>query len=178
MAKITLSDIQGYAQIPTNIDGRLIDFQIDLARKLDLEPSLTKPLMEAVDYAVSNPSEKPQTVAFYEGFIIPYWSFSAYYRFISVHGTNVTQFGVTQANDPRGTFNQIDGDARATLLRQVKSDKDVFRQYMIDRLKEISYTLDGTNYTKSKTIENNQSMISSIKRKETRPFSDYNKRFL
>ena len=177
MATITLSDIQNYAQIPTNIDGRLIDFQISLSKTLDVEPVVTKELMTAVDSGSEGTT--PELIAFYNSFIVPYWCLSAYYRFVSTHGTNITQFGVTQTRDPRGTFDQSTGDARANILRQCEDDRKVFRQFMVDRLKEVDYAFDSVTFGTSKTINNVPMPINAIKKKERRPFGgSYLNRFL
>lgn len=177
MATITLSDIQSYAQIPTNIDGRMIDFHISLSRNLDLEPTVTKALMLAVDAGTVETT--PELIEFYNSFIVPYWSLSAYYRFLSTHGTNITQFGVTVTNDPRNTFNQANEDRRAMILRQCQDDRKVFKQYMTDRLKEVNFTFDGVTFGESNTINRRENYINPIRKKEVRPFGNYiDKRFL
>lgn len=177
MATITLSDIQNYAQIPTNIEGRMIDFQISLSRTMDLEPIVTKALMTAVDNGTEGTT--PELIDFYNSFIVPYWCLSAYYRFLSTHGTNITQFGVTVTNDPRNTFNQASEDRRAMILRQCQDDRKVFKQYMTDRLKEVNFTFDGVSFTESNTINRQENYINPIRKKEVRPFGNYiDKRFL
>lgn len=178
MATITLANIQQYAQIPTNIEGRLIDFQISKSRTLDVEPTVTKALMTAVDAAVASTGTKPELEAFYNNFIVPYWCHSAYHRFMSSHGTNVTQFGVTVTNDPRGTFNQASTEQRAIILREIYDDKKVYRQFMIDRLKEVNFTFDGVSFSESKTIDARVSYINPIRKKEVRPFGNSINRFL
>jgi len=176
MATITLSDIQNYAQIPTNIEGRLIDFQISLSRTLDIEPIVTKGLMTAVD--AGSVGTTPELIDFYNSFIVPYWCLSAYYRFLSSHGTNITQFGVTVTNDPRNTFNQASEDRRSVILKQVTDDKKVFKQYMTDRLKEVNFTFDSVVFTESNTIDRQSNYMNPIKKKERRPFGGFNSRML
>jgi hypothetical protein len=179
MATITLTNIQAYAQITTNIEGRLIDPSISLSRTFELDSILTKALMTAVDVAVATPNSAPQLEAFYNEFIIPYWCLCAYHRFLATHGTNVTQFGVTVTRDPRGTFDQASEEQRANILRQVHSDRKVFKQYMTDRLKEMNFTFDGVSFAESKTIDRQSSYISAIRKRETRPFGgNYNNRYL
>jgi hypothetical protein len=179
MATITLTNIQAYAQITTNIEDRLIDPSISLSRTFELDSILTKALMTAVDVAVATPNSAPQLEAFYNEFIIPYWCLCAYHRFLATHGTNVTQFGVTVTRDPRGTFDQASEEQRANILRQVHSDRKVFKQYMTDRLKEMNFTFDGVSFIESKTIDRQSSYISAIRKRETRPFGgNYNNRYL
>ena len=176
MATITLANIQSYAQIPDNIEGRLIDFQINLASTFDVEPIVTKALMSAVDVAVASPGTKPEIEAFYNNFIVPYWCLSSYYRFIATHGTNVTQFGLVQTRDPRGTFEQSSDQSRANVLTQTEADRKVFKQYLVDRLKELNFTFDGVTYGESTTINRKTNYINSIRKKEVRPFGNsYNR---
>ena len=176
MATITLANIQSYAQIPTNIEGRLIDFQISLARTFDVEPIVTKTLMDAVDVAVASTGTKPELEAFYNNFIVPYWCLSSYYRFIATHGTNITQFGITQTRDPRGTFDQSNDQSRANVLTQTEADRKVFKQYLVDRLKEVNFTFDSVTFGESTTIDRKTNYINSIRKKESRPFGNpYNR---
>ena len=94
-ATITLSNIQSYAQITTNIEGRLIDFHIDAVRTLELDEKLGTALMAAIDNAVDNTGTLPETEAFFNTYVMPYWCLSSYLRFLGTHGINITQFGVT-----------------------------------------------------------------------------------
>jgi hypothetical protein len=179
MATITLTNIQAYAQITTNIEDRLINPSISLSRTFDLDSVLTKALMTAVDTAIATPNSAPQLEAFYNEFIIPYWSLSAYHRFLATHGTNVTQFGVSVTRDPRGTFDQASEEQRAAILRQVHSDRKVFKQYMTDRLKEVNFTFDGVSFIESKTIDRQSGYITAIRKRPSRPNGgNYFNRFL
>jgi hypothetical protein len=142
----------------------MIDFHIDNSRKLEVEPIVTVALMEAVDNAV----DKPELIAFYDIFIKPYWCLSAYYRFIATHGTNVTQFGVSVARDPKGTFNEATGDQRALILRQVHSDRTVYKNYMVEKLKQVNFTFDGVSFAESEVIDRSQTYVTTVKKTDIR----------
>lgn len=172
MATITLSDIQTYAQITLNIEGRMIDPHILLSRRFDVEPVVTKALMTAVDAAIATPESAPQLEAFYTDYVIPYWCLEAYRRFLTEHGTNVTQFGVTVARDPRGTFDQADDKRRAEILRQKAHDSDILKAYMTDRLNEVNYTFDGVVFLKSETIDKREGYINSVRKRPRNPYTN------
>lgn len=179
MATITLNDIQSYSQITLNVESRLIDHHISLSRTIDLEPIVTKALMDAVDTAVvEEPITKPELVAFYNDYIVPYWCLSAYNRFLASHGTNVTQFGLTVTQDNRGTFVQADEERRAVIMRQTNYDKKVFKTYMIDYLKSVDFTFDNAVFHKSDTIDNRTNYVNPIRKIEKRRFNRSIDKFL
>lgn len=177
MATITLSNIQTYAQITVNIEGRMIDPHILLSRKFDVEPITTKALMIAVDVAIETPASAPQLEAFYNNYIIPYWCLCAYRRFLTEHGTNITQFGVSVTRDPRGTFDQADEARRAQMLRQKAHDSDILKQYMTDYLKSVNFTFDGVTFLESTTINKKEQYINSIRKKAKNPYTGMNSNF-
>ena len=169
-ATITLSDIQAFAQITINIDSRLIDYQITAARSLNIDALLGDTLMDAIDDAFSDSATYPETFAFFNDYVKPYWCLTAYSRFLGVHGTNITQFGVTNTNDPRGTFNQASDQQRANMLRQAEGDRKIYKQKLVDRLEAVSFTFDGVVYSEQDSLERSNDYVRAIRKKEKRSF--------
>lgn len=169
-ATITLSDIQSVAQITLNIEDRLIDFHIDAVRKLNLDAILGDALLDAIDDAFGDSVTYPETFAFFTDYVKPYWSLSAYVRFLGVHGANVTQFGITNANDPRGTFTQASDQQRANMLRQAENDRKVYKQKIVDRLEAVDYTFDGVQYQEQDSLDRVNRYVNPIKKKQKRAF--------
>lgn len=169
-ATITLADIQVYAQITTNVEGRLINPHIKAARDLNLEPSLGADLMTAIDLSVDDQAGFPETYNFFLTYVKPYWALSTYVRFLGVHGTNITQFGVTTTNDPRGTFTQASEQQRANMLRQAEDDRKVYKQRMVDYLERNDFTLDSVSYDEEDSLERTNTYVNPIRRKQRRPF--------
>jgi hypothetical protein len=170
MATITLTDIQSYAQITGNIETRLIDFQVGAVRELLIEPTLGSALLTAIDNAVANTGTLPETEAFFNTQVKPYWCLATYVRFMGIHGVTVTQFGVQVASDPRGTFNQASDQQRANILRQAEADARVYKQKMLDYLESVSYTLDGVTFQEQDSAERRNNYINPIRKKQLRAF--------
>jgi hypothetical protein len=173
--ELSKTDIAKYAQFTSKIENRLIEPHIRNARKYDVQPYLTRGLMDAI-IALANGADN-ELSAFYEDYVEEVWALGAYMRFITEHGYNVTQFGLTKTNDPRGTFTQMESVERATILKARKADLEVAVKMMTDRLKDVNFTFDGTVYPESDSIERTQSTVSAVKRNlRKRPFGyDKNK---
>lgn len=171
-ATITLNDIQEVAQITLNVESRLISFQINAVRSLDLDPTIGTALMAAIDTAFSDSETYPETYAFFIDFVKPYWSLSAYVRFMAAHGVNVTQFGVTTSSDPRGTFSQASDQQRANILRQADSDKKVYKTKLVEEIKDRKFTFDGVTYAKKDELRRSNKLINPIKRRNQRVFDN------
>lgn len=169
-ATITLAEIGVYAQIAPNVEGRLITPHITAARNLNLEPSLGADLMTAIDLSVDDQAGFPETYAFFENYVKAYWCLTSYVRFLGVHGTNITQFGVTTTNDPRGTFEQASEQQRANMLRQAEDDRKVYKQRMVDYLERNDFTLDNVNYDEEDSLERTNTYVNPIRKKQRRPF--------
>lgn len=168
--QISKSDLSVYSQFTTNVEDRMINFHILNARKYDVQPYLTSGLMDAI-IALADDSDN-ELSAFYNDYVKEVWSLAAYIRFLTEHGVNVTQFGLTKPNDPRGTFTQASEQERANILRQNKSDMDVAVNQMTDRLKAVNFTFDSVVYSESDSINHRNRMISAVRKKQTRPFGE------
>lgn len=169
-ATITLAEIGVYAQIAPNVEGRIITPHITAARNLNLEPSLGNDLMTAIDLSVDDQAGFPETYAFFEMYVKPYWCLTSYVRFLGVAGTNITQFGVTTAADPRNTFQQASDQQRANMLRQAEDDRKVYKQRMVDYLERNDFTLDNVSYVEEDSLERTNTYVNPIRRKQRRPF--------
>jgi len=175
--QLTKTELATYSQFTTNITDRLIDPHILNARKYDVQPYLTADMMTAILALADDATNELAT--FYTDYVKEVWALSTYIRFMTEHGINITQFGVTKQSDPRGTFNQVGENERATILRMKRSDQCVAIALMTDRLKAVKFTFDSVVYIESKSIDSRVQMISPIKKKRTRPFGFRpNKNFL
>jgi len=141
--KPTKSDFPAFVNFSLNIEDRLINPHIEDAYKYDVRPKLDVLAVDIYDYD-ANLTTKPQLKAFFEDFILQWWVLLAYKRFIQNHGRNVTQYGYTKTKDPQGTFDQLDGEERAVILRQLMSDAGVSYNYILQE----TWTFDGVAYRK------------------------------
>src|SRR6187549_224237 len=128
--KPTKSDFPEFVNFSLNIEDRLINPLIEDAYKYDVRPKLDSLAVDIYDYDTTTET-KPELEAFFENFILQWWILLAYKRFIQNHGRNVTQYGYTKTKDPQGTFDQLDGEERAVILRQLASDAGVSYNYIL-----------------------------------------------
>jgi len=128
-----------------NILDDQINPAIYSAQEYDLEPRLGEDLYKDVLATVNGSVERPELLDFINSKVKRYLVLTAYYRFISAHGLNITQFGVSKTADPQGTFNAVEASERAIILRQVQADANV----ALTRLTSSSFSFDGLNYTKN-----------------------------
>lgn len=135
------SDFPAYVQLPQNIDDKYINPHIEDAYKYEVRPRLET---LATDIYAHTVGSKPELEAFYNNYVKQWWILVAYRRFLQVHGRNVTQFGYTKTRDPQGTFDQLDRDDRAVILKQLASDAAVCFNYIMQQ----TWTFDGSTYRK------------------------------
>jgi hypothetical protein len=128
-----------------NILDDQINPAIYSAQEYDLEPRLGADLYDDVLATVAGTITRPELLAFIDSKVKRYLVLIAYYRFISAHGLNITQFGVSKTADPQGTFNAVEASERAIILRQVQADANV----ALTRLTSTSFTFDGLTYAKN-----------------------------
>jgi len=129
-----------------NIEEAQLNPFIYAAQEYDLEPKLGADLYNAaVNYAGSPDGSRPELNGFIAKQVARFLVLTAYKRFISSHGINITQFGVTKTADPQGTFSQVEAGERAVILRQIDSDCSVATIKMLN----VDFTFDGVTYTKS-----------------------------
>lgn len=141
--KPTKTDFPEFVNFSLNIEDRLINPHIEDAYKYDVRPKLDSLAVDIYDYDTTTET-KPELEAFFENFILQWWVLLAYKRFIQNHGRNVTQYGYTKTKDPQGTFDQLDGEERAVILRQLASDAGVSYNYILQE----TWSFDGTAYRK------------------------------
>jgi hypothetical protein len=137
------SDFPTFVNFSLNIEDRLINPHIEDAYKYDVRPKLDELAVDIYNYDTVD-NDKPELEAFFNNFILQWWVLLAYKRFIQNHGRNVTQFGYTKTSDPQGTFQQLDGDERAVILRQLASDSGVSYNYILQE----TWTFDSISYRK------------------------------
>lgn len=144
------SDFPTYVQFSTNIEDRLLDFQIKAAYTKDLKIKFGAVMEEIynADYQTVDDfvTAEPELGAFYRDYILEHWILSAYKRFIAHHGLNVTQFGLTKQSDPDGTFTQSTGDERAIIMRQINHDISITETEVFRKLEDVNWTFDGDTY--------------------------------
>lgn len=137
-----------FVQFTENIDDRLLDFQIKQAYTKHLLPRFGNLVVAIYNQQDESKFEEalPELENFYTDYLLEYWILVAYRRFISQHGINVTQFGLTQTKDPEGTFDQVSEDRRAAVIRQISSDINVCETNIYRRLKDVNWTFDSVVY--------------------------------
>lgn len=144
------AEFKEFVQFTDNIPDRLLDFQITQAYSKSLVPKfgdLATAIKENESETIEDfLTDSPELATFYRDFLREYWITLAYRRFISVHGINVSQFGLTRTADPEGTFVQATGDDRAIVIRQISSDLSVVETNIYKRLKAVNWTFDTIVY--------------------------------
>lgn len=141
--KPTKSDFPAFVNFSLNIDDKYINLHIEDAYKYDIKPKLDALATDIYEYN-QDTDTKPQLKAFFNDYILQWWVLLAYKRFIQNHGRNVTQFGYTKTRDPQGTFDQLDGEERAVILRQIISDASVSYNYALQQV----WKFDNITYRK------------------------------
>jgi membrane peptidoglycan carboxypeptidase len=144
-----------------NIREDQIDPYIMASQEYDLEPRLAEALYSDILAVLKGEIVRPELLAFANSKVKRYLVLASYYRFLSAHGINITQFGVSQTRDPQGTFDQVTPKDRAVVLRQVASDLNVA---LIKMTKE-PFIFDGVSYEKTAKGSNQNQMIRAPKRK-------------
>jgi hypothetical protein len=145
-----------------NIREDQIDPFIIAAQEYDLEPRLGDALYNDILTVLSGEIVRPELLAFVNSKVKRYLVLASYYRFISGHGINITQFGVSQTRDPQGTFDQVTAQDRAVVLRQVASDLNV----SLIKMTSEPFIFDGVSYEKTEKGANQNQMIRAPKRKQ------------
>ena len=140
--KPSKSDFHSYVNFPLNIEDKYINPHIEDAYKYEVKPKLDT---LATDIYNHDGSGKPELEAFYDDYVLQWWILIAYRRFLQTHGRNVTQFGYTKTKDPQGTFDQLDGEERAVILKQLTSDAAVCYNYILQQ----DWDFDNSVYRKS-----------------------------
>lgn len=135
------SDFPAFVNFPMNIDDKYIKIHIEDAYKYDVKPKLETLATDIYNY---NGTDKPELQEFYEDYVLQWWILIAYRRFLQIHGSNVTQFGVTKTADPQGTFTQLSGEERAILLKQLTHDAAVCFNLILQQ----EWKFDETTYRK------------------------------
>jgi hypothetical protein len=107
-----------------------------------------KPKLDALaaDIYAYNGTNRPELEDFFNDFVLQWWILVAYRRFLQTHGRNVTQFGYTKTKDPSGTFDQLDGDERAVIFKQLTHDAAVLYNYILQQewvFDEVTYRKHG-----------------------------------
>ena len=161
-----------------SIEDNQLSPYIYAAQEYELEPRLGASLYgDLVTYAESPTGQRPELEAFLKGPVRRYLVLASYRRFISAHGMNVTQFGLTKTADPQGTFSQAEATERAVIIRQIDSDCKV----ALLKMTSVSFVFDGVSYEKGKDAGRPTASIRAPKRRgnDLRPHLDnYYNRYL
>lgn len=151
---------ENFVKFSQNIKNDQIDPYINVSQEYDLQPRLEPELYTDILDAVLTPSSRPELIIYVNTKVKKFLVLSSYYRFITQHGYNVTQFGISSTRDPQGTFDQITGQERAVVLRQVSSDINIA---LIKMMSE-DFIFDGITYGKTKKGSNQNQIIRAPKR--------------
>lgn len=143
-----------------NIQDDQIDPYIHAAQEFDLQPRLDPTLYADILEVIEGAGDRPELTLFINQQVKRFIVLSAYYRFIAVHGINITQFGISSTRDPQGTFDQVSAQDRAIVLRQVTSDINTSLIKMVS----VNLNFDGIDYSKTDKGDNQIQMIRAPKR--------------
>lgn len=153
---------------PNIADDQLGPF-IYAAQEYELEPKLGAELYrDLVSYAETPTGTRPELATFLFGPVRRFLVLTAYRRFISAHGMNVTQFGLTKTADPQGTFNQAEASERAVIIRQIDADCNVALIKMINT----PFVFDGVSYEKNAKAGQPTASIRAPKRRVKNRYLD------
>jgi len=159
---VTKADFIGanLVKFSQNIAADQLDMYIQAAQEYDLEPRLGETLYSDVLGASVAFPLRPELLAFTDKKVKRYLILVAYKRFISAHGLNVTQFGLTKTTDPQGTFDQSGAQERAIITRQVDADANV----ALLKMTSTPFVFDGISYSKEAKSGNVSTSIRAPKR--------------
>lgn len=149
-------------------DDQLFPF-VYAAQEYDLEPQLGADLYgDLIAYAGNPDGSRPELADFWQDKIKRYLVLSSYRRFISAHGMNITQFGLTKTADPQGTFNQAEAAERAVIIRQIDADANVALIKMI----KVPFIFDSVTYEKGEKAGRPTASIRAPKRRVKKRYLD------
>lgn len=145
MATITETDIIAVVEdFNTNIPDRLVTPHITKSKDLDFTGVLPQSLLDAV-FALDLTAEgNTELKAFYNNYFKTCWVYRFYARFLSVHGKNVTHFGIVNVTD-QDTI-AVPEEGRAQLVANINRDASVYFTRMVNRYVAMDKTFDGTAY--------------------------------
>ena len=153
---------------PNVQDDQLQPF-IYAAQEYELEPKLGADLYaDILTFAASPNASRPELSVFLAGKVKRFLVLAAYRRFISAHGMNVTQFGLTKTADPQGTFNQAEASERAVIIRQIDADANV----ALIKMLQTPFVFDGIPYNKNEKAGRPSASISAPKRRVQKRYLD------
>lgn len=159
---VTKADFTGanLVKFSQNISEDQLNLYIQAAQEYDLEPRLGEELYTAILGAETAFPLRPELLAFINKNVKRYLVLAAYRRFISAHGLNITQFGLTKTADPQGTFNQAEAQERAIITRQIDADANV----ALLKMTSTPFIFDGISYAKEAKAGNVSTSIRAPKR--------------
>lgn len=160
-ADFTAANLVKFSQ---NIADDQINPYVYASQEYDLEPRLGAVLYadaELVAGGTALDPPRPELTTFVNGVVKRYLVLMAYSRFISAHGLNITQFGLSKTTDPQGTFEQSSAQDRAIIIRQVTSDANV----ALARMTSTPYTFDGVTYGQKASSAAQHQSVRAPKRK-------------
>ena len=161
---VTKADFTGanLVKFSQNVAEDQLNLHIQAAQEYDLEPRLGEELYAAILGAAAASPAPTELLAFINKRVKRYLVLAAYRRFISAHGLNVTQFGLTKTADPQGTFNQAEAQERAIITRQIDADANV----ALLKMTSTPFTFDGVSYEKEAKAGNVSTSIRAPKRRK------------
>lgn len=142
MVLATKEDFSTYVQFTTNIPDRLITYHRDKAETLDFKPLVPAAFWTKI--IQSSPGIGAELQDFIDDYIKPIIIHFAMLRFLVEHGRNITQFGLVVPIE--NTSQPAANTDRADVRNQYNKDLQSYLKLFYSRLKEVSYTFDGTVY--------------------------------
>lgn len=152
MPQLTKAELASVVeQFTTNIEDRLINPHIVKTIEIGFENIIPQSLIDAIVAMDLNASGNDNLKIFYNKYFKQVWSYSAYLRFFTWHGNNITQFGLVNIVDDNTRV--ISDKVRGELINNIERDKQVYLTRMLNKLVAINYTIDGVSYGKLSTIK-------------------------
>ena len=166
---VNKQDLVDKCQFSNNIEDRLVNPIITDTEQLQIEPVLNEDMYTNLQAIVGGSGNFPELEAFFENYIKQWICFITCYQFYSVHGINVTQYGLRVMNED--TSVPVDPTDRAAFLQHYKNNGQAYLLRMNKSLDKANYTFDGIKYENPCAKKNgNNLIVGRVGAKRTRYF--------
>lgn len=141
---ISKSNLVTYCQFTDNIEDRLINPIIQDTQDLEIEPLIDPVMFTNFNLIVGGSTLFPQLKSFFDNYVKQWICFTTYYNFCTVHGINVTQYGIRVNNED--TSVPVDPQDRAKFNQAYKNKGNAYYLRMNKELDAKAYTFDNIKY--------------------------------
>lgn len=149
---IDKTDFGEYVKWSNNIPDRDVDPHCLDAQNFDAYPIMPKAVVSGnniitdIETAIAeSPVTKPELVAFYNTYLVPFLVCKAYARFLLWAGRNITQYGLRVNQEDTST--EVTDRARGDMIADIQSKANVYWARLTEYLSYEDLTLDGVVYS-------------------------------